>query len=90
MVDHRMSAYIVVAGALWAVTFTLIAAAWITTLVGHQPVGMLLGLTGCVTSAAAATAHVKTFSLRVCSVMRASMGDVAHEGRPEGDVRPIR
>jgi predicted small integral membrane protein len=72
----------------WAVTVALIVAAWTLMLVGetHWRLAFLLGGTGCTTAAVAATLHVRSFMVRLSSLVRAaSYRDVAGEGlRPVG------
>lgn len=72
----------------WAVVLALIVSAWAVMVVGvHEwRIAFLLGGSGCAMSAVAATLHIRSFMVRVCSLVRAaSYKPVDGEGlRPVG------
>lgn len=75
MNDELISRTAVVASILWAVVALLILAAWGAFAAhgfGPCPGAMMLGLSGCALSAAAATLHIKTYALRACNLIRAT------------------
>lgn len=74
----------VVTGCLWAWVAALLLASWGTWLLSdHTTLPILLGLTACASSAAAATAQVRCYAVRLCRVVRVTGG----LQRPEADVR---
>lgn len=70
----------------WAVTVALVVAAWavLMSAPGHWRLGFLLGGSGCAMSAVAATVHIRSFMVRVCSLVRAA----SHAELPNG-LRPV-
>jgi hypothetical protein len=72
----------------WAVVLALVIAAWVVMLFDGDDwaVGFLLGGSGCAMSAVAATLHVRSFAVRVCSLIRAaSVRELEDSGlRPVG------
>lgn len=76
MIDNRnVSLTCVALICLWASTAALLAAAWI---VGWSTdwsgTAYMLGLSGCALSAVAATAHVRSYAVQVCRLIRAASG----------------
>lgn len=70
MHDSSISASKVVTAALWAWVAGLFIGAWVTWAVSDHDVWMMLALTGCASSALAATAHIRSFSLQICALVR--------------------
>lgn len=75
----------------WVTTLVFILAAWVVMLFAEDQwkLAFLLGGTGCAMSAVAATLHIRSFIVRICSLVRATNGLSVDEGVPRG-VRPIR
>ena len=67
---------------LWAVVGVFIAAAWITWAGGAGRVAVLLGLTGCATSAAAATCTIRCYAVCVAELVRLTAAGVPQVPRP--------
>lgn len=70
MQDSKVSSAAVISWILWAAVITAMGAAWIVWIVGFWHAAVMLGLLGCATSAAAATAHIRRYSIRVCALIR--------------------
>ena len=65
---------------LWTVVALLLLAAWVVWIEGGTLGAVLVGLTACVVSAAAATAHVRSYASRICDLISAT--------RPRDSERP--
>ena len=75
MHDRSISTSHLITAALWAWVFLLFVAAWATWY--FETTGdlwMMLAFTGCASSALAATAQIRCYSLRICKLMRAANG----------------
>jgi hypothetical protein len=72
---------------LWSAVAAFIAAAWVSLALGSHEVSAALGFTGCATSAAAATAHMRRYATRICNLMRYL--NIPGEGHPS-PVRALR
>ena len=80
MIDRTTSKAIVWAYGLWAAVGVTLAQSWLA-LALHAPwVAVMLGLTACVFSAIAATAHIRCFAIRVMSTVRRLHGIEDGEG----------
>lgn len=79
----------VITAALWALVALLLLGAWLTwfTADSHRGVAYLLGFTACSTSAAAATAHVRVYSVQLCALIRMAAGV---ESRREKSLHTVR
>lgn len=66
----------IVAAALWVLVGSLIGSAWLVVAFapGNWEWAGLLAATGCATSALAAVAHLKVYSVRLCSLIRVTSG----------------
>lgn len=65
----------IVAACIWAWVVLLLCAAWASWLLGGpHNLPILLGLTACASSAAAATAHIRCYSVRLCTLIRVTGG----------------
>lgn len=88
MIENYFMRCRVYAWGAWGLTATLIGAAWIVAIVAPHVwwVSVMLGVTGLAMSAVAATLHIRSFMVRVCSLVRAaSYKPVDGEGlRPVG------
>lgn len=75
MNENTVSTGAVVAAALWTWVVVLILGAWVTWALGG-PAGMwiLLGTTACASSAAAATAHIRIYVVRLSGLIRLANG----------------
>lgn len=62
----------ILAVTLWASVGGLMIAAWSVLAAGSAEVATMLGLMACATSAGAAVANIRSYSLRVCSLIRAT------------------
>ena len=83
MIDTKTSKALVIAYALWAVTALLLAQGWVLLALDYWRPAVMMGLTGCAMSAVAAVAHIRSFSIRVLTVIRRLHGiDGDHE--PQG------
>ena len=72
--------------ALWSLVASLIACGWIAWALHAHDLAAMLGLTGCASSAAAATAHIRRYASRICFIIRTlGMG-----GRIVEDGTPVR
>lgn len=62
------------AAAAWAATVGLIFAGWMVLLFDqeHWMIGGILAASGCAMSAVAATLHIRSFMVRMCSLIRAA------------------
>lgn len=57
----------------WVATLVLLTSAWIVMLIPDDiRLAFLLGGSGCMMSAVAATLHIRSFMVRVCSLIRAA------------------
>lgn len=58
----------------WALTGALVAAAWLVAITdpGDWWLSVMLAVTGLALSAVAATLHIRSFMVRVCSLVRAA------------------
>jgi len=76
MHDSTVQLSRVIATALWTCVGILLAAAWILILFlpSAWAIAGMLGGTACATSAAAAVAHIRCYSARICSLIRATSG----------------
>ena len=70
MQDNKVSSAAVLSWALWGVTGGIAMTAWSFWIAGHWHAAVMLGLLSCVMSAAAATAQVRHYTIRVCSLIR--------------------
>ena len=88
MHDNAIPISRVVTGALWTWVLLLLTAAWIVWgVAGQHGAGVMLGLTACASSAAAATAQIRCYTLRVCALLRVTSG---LEDAPTIELRPLR
>ena len=71
MIDSTVSISRVVSGILWAIVISLGVAAWSLGIGGLWHWSILVGLTGCGMSAAAATANIRCYALRLCAHIKA-------------------
>ena len=83
MDDSLISATKVVMWLLWGLVVALLAAAWVVGMQGHTTVAGLLGMTACATSAAAAVAHIRLYSMSVCAQLRVMRAEL-DRARPSG------
>jgi hypothetical protein len=74
MHDNAISLSKLITAALWAWVALLFAAAWGTWLWHDSDIWMMLAFTGCASSALAATAQIRCYSLRICGLLRATAG----------------
>ena len=73
MRDSSISTSKLVTALLWAWVTLLFAAAWLVwALDRDSDLWMMLALTGCVSSAMAATSQIRCYSLRICGLLRAT------------------
>lgn len=69
--DRTISTGAIITGCLWVGVILLLLAAWLTWAGGGpESLPVLLGLTACSTSAAAATAQVRCYAVRLCAVIK--------------------
>lgn len=66
----------VIAGCLWVWALCLLAAAWIVAWQGPSLVAGLLAATACASSAVAATAQIRVYSMAVCRQLRVMRADI--------------
>lgn len=74
MHDNSIPTSRVITGALWTWVILVLLAAWIVFAVGYHELAAMLGLTACASSAAAATAQIRCYTLRVCALLRVTAG----------------
>ena len=69
--DRTISTGAIITGCLWAWVILLLLAAWLTWGAGSPGnLPILLGLTACASSAAAATAQIRCYAVRMCAVIK--------------------
>lgn len=76
----------------WGLSTTvalLMAAAWIAWFAGTESAWMMLGLTACATSAAAAVAHVRCYAVRICDLVRVNLKRISDLERDSSRPRPL-
>ena len=61
----RLAAY-----TLWVIATGMLFIAWGVALFGPMHVALMVGFGACVTSAAAATCHMRMFLIRTCAMIR--------------------
>ena len=61
---------------LWGLVLALVLAAWAVAMMNPDAwsVAAVLAMTGCATSALAATLHIRLFATRICRLIRATSG----------------
>ncbi|GAB3776615.1 hypothetical protein GCM10027600_42640 [Nocardioides ginsengisegetis] len=74
---------------LTALVAAFMGSAWAAWLLGTESAWMMLGLTGCVASAAAAVAHVRCYAVQTCRLVRMNADSLA-ELTVRDPVRPLR
>ena len=78
-----------VKAALWTITSSLLIGAWLTAyLIGWRE-AQLLGYTACVSSAAAAVAHIRCYMLRMSALIKL-YGRMLEEGASRGTGSGLR
>lgn len=77
-----MSTCNVIAGGLWVTVISLLVAAWVTVIWGPPVIAGMLAATACATSAVAAVAQIRCYSLTVCRNIRVLRAEV-QSCRPE-------
>ena len=85
MRDGHISISKVITLALWTWMVVLIVLAWVAFADGLGRVPFLLGLTGCASSAVAATAQIRCYTLEVCRIMRS----IEWPADPDGGLRSL-
>lgn len=90
MNDGNVQVSTVVTTGSWLVAFGLLLAGWVEFFTGHPDAATMLGLTGIVVAAVAATTTVRRYVVRMCVLVRALYGISAGREEPESGVRPIR
>ena len=75
MHDNAIPISRVITGALWTWVLLLLIAAWVVWgVVGQHGAGAMLGLTACVSAAAAGVAQVRCYTLRMIALIRVAHG----------------
>ena len=72
MDDNSVPLSRVVAGTLSTIAMLMIVSAWIVALSDDYHVGIMVGITAMPVVAAAAVSWIRCYSLRVCSMLRAT------------------
>lgn len=77
-----------IAAALWGLVASLLLASWVVLFAAESgELSNLLGFAACVFSAAAATAHVRVYSVQLCAMIRLAS---SVEARREKSLHTVR
>lgn len=88
MVERPTTVDAVTTKCLWGVVALLVAASWVSTLLGHDPFARQFGFTACATSALAAVLQIRRWFVRVNELIR-HMHSAEHSSAAVG-VRSLR
>ena len=74
MQDPAVPIFRLVTPAAWVSTLSLLACAWVAFVFRHDDLAALLGLTGCASSAVAATFTIRCYAVHLERLIRAAGG----------------
>lgn len=75
---------------LWIFTGGALLASWIVMATDHPHTAIMLGFTTIILAALASVGTVRSYVMRVCSLIRATYGAQGGTTSPAGDLHPIR